>query len=197
MTTRDDTSTSEDPTQAVREWATATIGAVILGGVAFITAIVFHIAWLVTVASLIGPICTAGVVVALSRLARASGARRADVIRLIGITGSLGSFAAVLGAAFDVSFASVVSFVSGLLLSIWAVSIGESSRRDAWLPAPLPRRALIGGLGVGVSSVALVIDPSPLSPLGIVGLVLTLPYLGFIFGLTRLGASAEAPAEVS
>src|SRR6185369_13410341 len=87
--------------------------------------------------------------------------------------------------------------ISVALLGLWLIGLGWMTVR---LPAPLPRRAVVGGIGYLLVAAWFVLAATPLGwPLLVVGGLCCVSVLGLIFGLIDLDrllppASASAVA---
>jgi hypothetical protein len=184
-----------DVASGIRRSASRVVGAVIVGVLAFYTAISFRIPWLLPVATLIAPIVELGLIRALHRSMSTTDRRVALGVTTAGLAGVLiqilssvilltapGSFAGTIGSA-----------AAGSLVGIWCIGLGLVARRNGMLIHPLPRRAILGGAGLVVLAISGLLESPPLSPGFILGAILAVNFLGFLFGLTELRSQPVGP----
>jgi hypothetical protein len=187
-----------DVASGIRRSAGRVVGAVIVGVVAFYTAISFRLPWLLPGATLIGPIVELGLIRALHRGMSTTDRRVALGVTTAGLAGVLiqilssvilltspGSLAGTIGSA-----------AAGSLVGIWCIGLGLATRRSRMLSHPLPRRAILGGAGLVVLAISGLLDSSLLSPGFIVGAILAVNFLGFLFGLTEFQSQPVGPPSI-
>jgi hypothetical protein len=176
-----------DDVDRIRFWSTAVAGAVILNAVGIVTLVDLRIRMLSDVASVVGPICLAGLIWSLHSAYAQDAPRSATLVTsagLLGVALQLVSSLAVLvlpGMAL-----SLIDALGPVLIGLWLVAGGFSSRRGSILARPIPRRAMIGGVGFVLVGGAIATEGGPIGLLWIAGLVLILSFLGFLLGLTRI-----------
>jgi len=181
-----------DGSAEIRRWARWWLATLILKVVAIFTALTFRVPGLLVVADVGQLIATVGLVWSLRSSLPDSAGRRASLVTGLGLVGVgvalLGDVAYQLGPAF-----LAIGLLAQIAIGGWLIAFGASRPR---LPAPLPRRAMVGGVGYVLVGVFLYASNEPLALLvGIPGLVLVLSLIGFVFGLIdleRLEPSASA-----
>jgi hypothetical protein len=143
----------------------------------------FAVPWIASVASVVSILATIPLIVALRRTVPSSG-HRSNAVFAAGIgsvvCGLIGTLAGDVGWS---PVRDVVGAAAGLLDGLWFIGIG------AWslgLPRPLPRRAILGGVGSMIYVVELLLTSGKTeSPLFFVAAVLLLFGLAFVLGLIR------------
>ncbi len=154
--------------------------------VALITDLVFHVRILTVVANVIATGTMAFLVWTLRTALPRRDRWTMPVLTSIGLLGVVVEFASQLGGPIGASVIPLAS-IATVLYGGWLVGLGGSRPT---LPPPLPRRAVIGGMGWLLTGLA---TNDPLQPIWLalvaLGALLSLFALGFVFGLIDLDRS--------
>ena len=169
---------------AIARAARIYFGGAVVGILLEFAAIAARANWIGTVASFVLSLTSIPLILAVRPALPARDPRLPLLITSVGLTASALALVNAIGTAVGVGGSPVGTLV-GLLNAGWLVLVGLSRPS---LPAPLPRRAILGGAGAAVIVFWGLLDRrSPLAfAVALVGIVLAIQALGFLFGLMDL-----------
>jgi hypothetical protein len=176
-----------DDLDRIRFWSTAVVGAVILNAVGIVTLVDLRIRILSDVASVAGPICLTGLIWKLHSAYARDDRRSASFVTSAGLLGvSLQLVSSLAALVLPGVTLSLVDALGPALIGLWLLAGGLIASRGTTLDPPVPRRGIIGGIGFVLVGSAIAFGGGPFGFLWIAGLLLTLNFLGFLLGLTRI-----------
>jgi hypothetical protein len=175
--------------EGIRQAARWCLAGIMIDAVALVTDVTFRIPGLSVAGSLLQALTFGLLVWRLDSVQSRSGGTL--LISLLGYSGAILAPVGLIGARL-VRDLSVVVPVSVGLLGAWLIGLGLGHSR---LPEPLPRRATLGGLGYLALTAWFFLAGGPLGwPLLVVGIVLGVSVLGFVFALIDLDDLAPSTA---
>jgi hypothetical protein len=179
-----------DPSFGIRRWASWALAAIIFNVVAFATLVTFRVGLLSDVAGFVQPVTIGGLAWSLQLTLPRPVGPRAVFITTLGLTAA--AFLLVGHVAAKILPSMALASLAGLVATgAWLVSFGVSRPR---LPAPLARRAIVGGVGYLLIAATILSSQTQVAFL-VVAFAFAVSVLGFLFGLIDLDRLTTSPGH--
>jgi hypothetical protein len=189
--TTHDRTAPRDPSFGIRRWASWALAAIIFNVVAFATLVTFRVGLLSDVAGFVQPVTIGGLAWSLQLALPRPVGLRAIFITMLGLAAAV---LLLLGhVAGRVLPGMALASLAGLVATgAWLVAFGGSRPR---LPAPLARRAIVGGLGYLLIAATILLASQTQVALLVVAFSFAVSVLGFLFGLIDLDRLTASPSH--